>query len=119
MSNDVYAYDWSDFQIDKHKIAAKIKESARKFKNIYGIPRGGLVLAVNLSHLCELPLITDKKDITEDTVIVDEIADTGKTLCRYPKNFTVTIYKHPQSCFEPNIWIREKGNLWITFPWEA
>lgn len=119
MSSKVYVYDWLDFQIDKRKIAAKFRKSAWKFKNIYGIPRGGLVLAVNLSHLCDLPLIIDKKDITKDTIIVDEIADTGKTLCQYSENFTITIYKHPQSCFEPNIWIRKKGNLWIIFPWEV
>jgi len=55
----------------------------------------------------------------KDTLIVDDIADTGETLKNYEKFFIATLYYHKQSIVKPNIWIYEKKDQWIQFPWEC
>ncbi len=117
-------YTWQEFAEDVEKIVQLIKESGREFKNIYGPPRGGLVLGVCLSHRLEtphlkVPLIIYKEEITENTLIVDDIADTGFTLLPWSYvNFIVTLFYHKQSVFVPKIWLREKHDKYIRFPWE-
>jgi len=98
-------------------IADKIDK--KKIRNIYGIPRGGLVPAVYLSHLLGLPIVIEPTG--KETLVVDDICDTGKTLGAY-QHFgytTATLYYHKQSPVEPNIWIYEKKDQWIQFPWEC
>ena len=118
---------WKEFERGCWEIQQKLVEeycpvSILKFKNIYGVPRGGLCIAVKLSHLLGLPVITDEKKITDYTLIVDDIAETGKTLNRllkkHPKCITATLYFHKQSMIMPDIWIYKKKNKWIIFPWE-
>jgi len=51
---------------------------------VYGLPRGGLPIAVSLSHKLNLPLLMDyydRKIVTDKQIlVVDDIADTGNTL---------------------------------------
>ncbi|TSC82710.1 MAG: hypothetical protein G01um101419_495 [Parcubacteria group bacterium Gr01-1014_19] len=54
----------------------------------------------------------------DETLVVDDISDTGKALCIYKKFFRATWYLHKQSKNPPDIWIREKTEKWIRFPWE-
>ena len=106
----------------------------RKFSYIYGPPRGGLPLAVCLSHRLDLKLTVSSplsiqiqadadfaKDVRENALIVDDIADTGKTLKEFREAgyFIATLFWHRQSAVKPEIAIREKGNFWIQFPWEV
>ena len=53
-------------------------------------------------------------------LIVDDIADTGKTLKHIvgPNIITYTIYYHKQSIVTPNAWVFEKTDEWVVFPWE-
>ena len=117
MSKDYYS--WSEFDADVKKISKWAR--GKRFKNIYGLPRGGLPLAVSLSHGLGLPLIWDKEKISGKTLIVDDIADTGKTLKRLlgkKKVTVVTIYLDKQSVFMPDLYCRLKDG-WIVFPWET
>ena len=73
-------------------------------------------MAVILSHALPLPFLTEP---TERSLIVDDIADSCRTLERFKgKNFIVTPYYHQQSLVVPDIWLREKKDAWIVFPWE-
>lgn len=111
-------YKWSEFAEDAEKIAAELKKYGRKFDGVFGIPRGGLILAVCLSHRLGIPLLASVA--SDNTLVVDDVADTGVTLkpC-YGKNFIATIYYHRQSIVIPNVWLREKTDKWIVFPWET
>ena len=76
---------WERFDKGCDDIASRIKSKIDggwwRISNIYGVPRGGLVVAVKLSHLLNLPIITDKdKIIPSKTIIVDDIVDTAGTL---------------------------------------
>src|SRR3989338_6749649 len=111
-------YTWNQFDKDAKKIASQIQKSGRKFDGVYGPARGGLPLAVVLSHALNIPLFDKPK--TKNTLIVDDIADTGKTLKKYSTtHFIATVFYHPQSAFIPKIWLHKKESEWILFPWES
>jgi hypoxanthine phosphoribosyltransferase len=110
-------YAWNQFDKDAGKIIRQLKKSRKKFDGVWGPPRGGLPLAVVISHAFNIPLLTKCK--SKRTLVVDDIADTGKTLNKYAgKNFIATLFYHSQSKYVPNIWIRKKNKKWIIFPWE-
>ena len=105
-------------------IAFHLKQTNKDFKGVYGIPRGGLILAVMLSHKLDLPLIMSKDELDENSIIVDDIADTGLTLEKMKRlevcngaTFATLDY-HKQSSVVPDYWISEKGDNWIVYPWE-
>lgn len=105
---------WSD--VDKYvdDLTFQIPDNAT---GVYGIPRGGLVLAVIISHRCNLPLLQAP---CEGCVVVDDIADTGKTLEHYKEKgyYITTMFYHKQSKIVPDFWKHEKQKEWIIFPWE-
>jgi hypoxanthine phosphoribosyltransferase len=105
---------YKDFVLACKIIAEKLP--LERFTDIYGIPRGGLVPAVYLSHLTGLPLTEYPQYPT--TLVVDDIADTGHTLEELDQFFIATIYYHKQSIVKPDIWVYEKKKKWIVFPWE-
>lgn len=93
----------------------------KNVKNIYGIPRGGLVPSVILSHNLNIPL-TDK--ITKQTLVVDEICDSGTTFEKLEKELgfkpiTFCIHKKTISKYEPTYVCKVlKTKKWIVYPWE-
>ena len=106
---------WAEFDKSVEYIADKCK--LLTFSGIYGVPRGGLCLAVALSHKLKISLIPEP---IKNALIVDDVYETGKTLnsLREIENamFFVLFSKE-----EPSWWntVRlSKENEWIVFPWE-
>ena len=62
--NKIYI-SWEEFEKMSRDLAKEIQQSPDKFEGIYGIPRGGMPLAVYLSHYLGLPLI----ESVENTVL--------------------------------------------------
>jgi len=95
-----------------------------KYKNIFAIPRGGAIIGVYLSHHLNIPMTINKNDSIinpQDTLIVDDLVDTGSTLTKYSKlNFdTAVIYYKPRSIVIPTYYVDEcPNNFWIIFNWE-
>ena len=95
-----------------------------QYEGIYAIPRGGLIIGVMMSHKLGLPMIDRLQSYYgKKFLIVDDIADTGKTLEKmkaevYKEAHTATIHYHKQSSVEPSFWVEEKGDDWIVYPWE-
>ena len=90
----------------------------KNFASIYGIPRGGQVVAVYLSHLSGVPVVEEP---SHRTLIVDDIADTGYTLMPYYKGgySIATLYYCKDSQVIPAKWVYKKGGQFIQFPWET
>jgi len=117
-------YNWEDIEGRVLDLCQRLKHES--FEAVYGVPRGGLIVAVLVSHKLGIPLITDLRDMYgKKFLIVDDIADTGVTLERYKKlevcnsaTFATLDY-HKQSIVIPDYWISEKGNKWIVYPWES
>ena len=111
---------WAEFDDMAKQLVEKIKEMGRKFDGIHGIPRGGLILAVYLSHHLGLRLIENPANISLNTLIVDDISDNGDTLQKYKAHFIICLYVSLWTKMPPNIYLRIKQspNDWIYFPWE-
>ncbi len=89
----------------------------KKFEGVYGFPRGGLCLAVALSHSLGIPLLDKPKD---NSLIVDDIYDTGYTLEKI-KHLKGSETHVGVSKRKPTWWNAYKyiqDNAWIVFPWE-
>ena len=108
-------YTWSEFDKSVDYIANQCK--FWKISGIYGVPRGGLCLAVALSHKLNIKLIEKPLNYS---LIVDDVYETGTTLSNYKDiegaNFFVLISK-----MKPGWWNTVNTSLkkeWIVFPWE-
>lgn len=112
---------WKQFDECLGKLAAKIRKSGRNYKVIYGIPRGGLVTAVALSHRLGIPLALDLNGEygKGELLMVDDIVDTGKTMTgiNNRKYDVATLYIKPWRSYTPRFWVLETSK-WIVFPWE-
>ncbi len=124
MSKRIY-YSWPNFNDAMEVIASRVRAEGhlQRIKRIYGISRGGLVMAVKLSHRLGLPLATlEDVMVYGHTLIVDDISDSGETLKRVGKLAicTATIHMVPGTVFKPDIWVEEKArDTWIVYPWEV
>ena len=71
-------FTWYDFDKSVEQIAIKCK--FKEFSGIYGVPRGGLCLAVSLSHKLNIELISEP---LKNSLIVDDVYETGLTLTTF------------------------------------
>ena len=110
---------------------------------IVGLSRGGLVPAVELSHLFDIPLkvidVTTREKFTKQYIfdldycsgkkalVVDDVCDSGVTLKliqpHFPKDsdvrFACCFNKINENDFDLDYCGEEiTDNRWITFPWE-
>ena len=108
-------FTWSEFNISVEHIANECK--FLEFSGIYGVPRGGLCLAVALSHKLKIDLISEPK---RNSLIVDDIYETGVTLNTF-KDIEGAMFYVLFSKIKPTWWntvnISTKRE-WIVFPWE-
>ncbi len=108
-------YSWRDFDKSVEHIANKCK--FLDFSGIYGVPRGGLCLAVALSHKLKINLISNP---IKNSLIVDDVYETGFTLNTF-KDIEGAMFFVLFSKIKPTWWntvhISEKRE-WIVFPWE-
>ena len=122
MDNNIEQIDWKQIEVFIGELSHKTELDNLKFSGVYGLPRGGLVIAVMLSHKLNIPLLMSP---CESCLIVDDIADTGISLQHYDidkyekQYYIATIYYHRQSKVVPDFYIYEKTDNWIKFPWEC
>ena len=108
-------FTWKEFDKSVEYIANKCK--FLKFSGIYGIPRGGLCLAVALSHKLKINLISEP---IKNSLIVDDIYETGITLNSF-KDIEGAMFFVLFSKVQPTWWNSvniSKTKEWIVFPWE-
>ena len=108
-------FTWSEFDNGVEQIADKCR--FKEFSGIYGVPRGGLCLAVALSHKLKIELISEP---IKNSLIVDDVYETGLTLTTF-KDIEGAVFFVLFSKIKPIWWnsvIISKKNQWIVFPWE-
>ena len=108
-------FTWNEFDKSVDHIANQCK--LWELSGIYGVPRGGLCLAVALSHKLNIQLI--EKPL-KNSLIVDDIFETGITLSNYRDiegvNFFVLVSKKKPIWWNAvSITFKKE---WIVFPWE-
>ena len=108
-------FTWSEFDKSVEYIANECK--FLEFSGIYGVPRGGLCLAVALSHKLKIDLITEP---IKNSLIVDDVYETGITLNTFKNiegaKFFVLFSKKDPTWWN-SVYISKKSD-WIVFPWE-
>lgn len=67
---------WEEFDERCRQVAKLIMED-KSIKNLFGLPRSGLIPAVRISYLTGLPLTTNPK--SKETAIIDDCIETGTT----------------------------------------
>lgn len=102
----------NDFYSLIGKVADKIP--ANKYDSIYPILRGGFYFAVELGKILKLPIVYK---ITENTLIVDDLIDSGKTLSKYSNDKAVLLVKNNKEQ-EVN-YFADKVEGWVDFFWET
>ncbi len=98
-----------------NKIKARNQIELNGIKGVYGVPRGGVPVAILLAHQLNLPVV-DCPD--ETTLVVDDITDSGKTLSTFKNNHTVTLFIS-KTCKKRPTFYGEVATGWVEFPWET
>ena len=108
-------FTWREFDKSVEHIANKCR--FKEFSGIYGVPRGGLCLAVALSHKLKIELISEP---LKNSLIVDDVYETGLTLTTL-KDIEGAMFFVLFSKIKPTWWntvFISKKSQWIVFPWE-
>ena len=112
-------FTWDDFDLAIDIIAHRIRVGKYNVSTIYGVPRGGIIAAVALSHRLKLPVITTLK---QPCLVVDDVSDSGNTLSKLnlsSESLIATIHFREGSKIVPDVWVCEKPeDSWIIYPWE-
>ena len=107
---------WAQFDQAVQLLASRFAKSA--VTGVYGVPRGGLCLAVALSHAINRPMLSSPE---QSALIVDDVYETGRTL----KALKAQV---PQASFA--VWVSKgctdwwtaavvaESSEWVVFPWE-
>ena len=106
---------WTEFEECVMSIYKKSKN--KQFEGVYGFPRGGLCIAVALSHSLDLPLLDEPKN---NSLIVDDVYETGYTLekIRHLKGSETHVWVTKKEPTWWNAYRYTKGSEWVVFPWE-
>ena len=113
---------WDDIHNYIDLVALDLEKRNIKPTGVYGIPLGGLVFATMLSYKLNIPLLLNA---AEGCVIIDDIADSGRTLLHFTENDTqfnkyyiTTMFYHERSVVTPDFYVHKKQDNWIVFPYE-
>ena len=116
--------EWRDIDEAIERLAINIAISKIEIAAVGGLPRGGLIPAVMLSHTLNIPFVSQANiaGVDGNILIVDDICDSGKTLKRFKFEdnvYTATIYYKSAAEYEPHFWWKlVQSNEWIVYPWE-
>ena len=115
--------DWNKLEEYVQTLADKITKYEKPVTGVYGLPRGGRVPAVMLSHKLNAPLLLAP---CKGCIVVDDIADTGVTLQHFAdKGYRIAvIWYKPCSKVVPDYYAVKStrktfGGAWVVFPWEV
>lgn len=106
---------WVGIEMLVDKLADEIFLKLPNIDSVMGLPRGGLIPAVLLSHKTGLPFVLHPG---KNTLVVDDINDTGETLNKAPGVYHAVLHHKPTSIFTPDLYSQLAGESWIVYPWE-
>ncbi len=142
MTNKIYI-DWNNFHKDAKLLAQKLKTYGN-FSRIVAVSRGGFIPAgiiayeLGIRHcdaVCiasydaeikrndnNVELGTALQNVDENTVIIDDLADSGRTLQilrkQYPQATFACVYAKPAGQKFCDVYACPMADSWVVFPWD-
>lgn len=136
---------WDDIKRDSVILAEKIRSEFTVPDRILAVTRGGLIPAALVTRALGIKRIETiglesyhgkrqdeamnvlknaDPDFLKDTLVIDDLVDTGKTfewLRPHTQNcIFATLYAKPKGAPFSDCFIREFGqDVWVDFPWEV
>lgn len=121
--NYINRSSWEEVGAYLNAVAERVDPN--DFTGVYGIPRGGSVLAAWLSHKLYLPMLTKPQP---GCIVIDDICESGTTLTECLSDpeigdicncFITVMFYRPGSCDDSvDYFFKRKDDCWIVFPWE-
>jgi hypoxanthine phosphoribosyltransferase len=122
-------YEWLSWEKFEHlaqKLAQVISPLVKRgeINRLYGIPRGGLVPAVRLSYILNIPIV-EFSQISETTLVVDDVLGSGRTarnlLRKVPSRYFSTLL-YAESSIPPGLTMFCGGEkipegIFVKMPW--
>ena len=109
--------DYNYYKKAVNWLADHIKDKGRSYDAIYPIPRGGYFTAIQLSQLLNIRIECDIRKITPNTLVVDDICDSGKTIEGFSNYDTaVTFVKERSKDKVSFCGVIVDANDWLIFP---
>ncbi len=115
-------YGLNEFNSDIEILANKINKD--KYTSLYGVPRGGIVVALALSKVLGIPLSErpfgfGKEENNLSCLVVDDLIDSGETRLRYPDHDFAVLHLKEEAKSLPTYYAsKEKQGEWIEYFWE-
>jgi GTP cyclohydrolase I len=110
--------DWEHFKTECIVLGNMIRKEGKEYKNIYPILRAGSYVALVLSKMLDLPLISHLDKTDNGTLVVDDIVDSGRTLEQYKDYDTAVLHIKDHAKTQPTYYVRAVDK-WIEYPWEV
>lgn len=106
---------FEQYDEDISSLAQKIKQNGKSYKTVYGIPRGGYYAAIKLAEILGMKPVTAP---LSNSLIVDDIMDSGKTIMAYKQDKAVVyIEEHSRDmAVKEGVVFGSAKNGWIDIP---
>jgi GTP cyclohydrolase I len=113
---DKVFYSLPEFQADIKILANQVRDMG--YAGLYGIPKGGVPVAMALSDASEIPLVTS---VSEGVLVVDDLIDTGRTRSRYPDNDMAVLHRKAWAPVDRQtvFCVHQDCKDWIVYWWEG
>lgn len=121
VASDRYAVTWNEFKTEARNLADRWASQADvDLLGVYGIPIGGSIVALEVAHLLDLPLLSSPIHAAGRVLVVDDLVDSGATLRRVladPSTPHDALFRksHSPPDLAPGA---QSINAWLAFPWE-
>lgn len=106
---------------DAQYIWGNIKSVGKTYQNVFPVPRGGYYFGIAVAALLGVPIVAEK-EITEKTLIVDDVIDSGKTRMQFSENDFACIHvKEDSPCVynDQCTFTVYTTSEWIHYFWEG
>ena len=109
---------WEEVDDLVNILKQKVLDELPEIGSVMGIARGGLIPAVMLSHKLGVPYTNL---IDPNTLVVDDICDSGVTINEAPGLYTATLHYKSSAIVKPSVYasLLLNENQWLQYPWEV
>ena len=114
-------YTHSEFKRDARLLADKIIQvnAGYVYAGIYGVPSGGIPLAMELARLLSLPLIMRPEKMGDRVLIVDDLIDSGRTRSQFPTQDFACLHEKKHASVKATFSVHKEVEAWIVYWWEG